>query len=209
MAACYAFSFSIYGTAYWNLQAPVSDREYRATLPQTAAMIDLASTMISEGRGLELMPREADEGAPITAYRWVAVWRMGVYYSLLTVKIQSSTVLIVALLLHRNHWGNGSQNILVCRILFSSLILHHLLVFRNLQCMKLCWILKLMHIEFLVGCFFIHLIYYLDIKVFCNCKTSIHHFIAAYLEARDWGKDQLVEILSYGIYYEVVSSLSY
>lgn len=52
------------------LQAPVSDREYRATLPQTAAMIDLASTMISEGRGLELMPREADEGAPITAYRY-------------------------------------------------------------------------------------------------------------------------------------------
>uniref|UniRef100_A0A6N2KP57 Uncharacterized protein n=1 Tax=Salix viminalis TaxID=40686 RepID=A0A6N2KP57_SALVM len=32
----------------WNVQAPVSDREYRATLPETASMIDLASTMIAE-----------------------------------------------------------------------------------------------------------------------------------------------------------------
>lgn len=55
----------------WNVQAPVSDREYRATLPETPAMIDLASSMISEGRGSELMPREADPTAPITAYRWV------------------------------------------------------------------------------------------------------------------------------------------
>ncbi|KAF5465625.1 hypothetical protein F2P56_015609 [Juglans regia] len=52
------------------LQAPVSDREYRATLPETAAMIDLASTMISEGRGSELMPRDADPTSPITAYRY-------------------------------------------------------------------------------------------------------------------------------------------
>lgn len=51
------------------IQAPVSDREYRATLPETAAMIDLASTMISEGRGLDLMPREADPASPITATR--------------------------------------------------------------------------------------------------------------------------------------------
>lgn len=34
-------------------------------------MIDLASTMISEGRGSELMPREADTTAPITALRLV------------------------------------------------------------------------------------------------------------------------------------------
>ena len=34
-------------------------------------MIDLASSMISEGRGSELMPREADPTAPITAYRYV------------------------------------------------------------------------------------------------------------------------------------------
>lgn len=55
----------------WNVQAPVSDREYRATLPETAAMIDLASTMINEGRGSELMPTEADSGSPITASRLV------------------------------------------------------------------------------------------------------------------------------------------
>ncbi|KAG0542156.1 hypothetical protein BDA96_02G078900 [Sorghum bicolor] len=52
------------------LQAPVSDREYRATLPETAEMIDLAAKMISEGRGMELMPREANPDAPITAYRY-------------------------------------------------------------------------------------------------------------------------------------------
>ncbi|XP_022973669.1 UPF0613 protein PB24D3.06c [Cucurbita maxima] len=54
------------------LQAPVSDREYRATLPETAAMIDLASTMINEGRGLDLMPREADP-SPITATRYYSL----------------------------------------------------------------------------------------------------------------------------------------
>ncbi|XP_062187645.1 UPF0613 protein PB24D3.06c-like isoform X2 [Phragmites australis] len=52
------------------LQAPVSDREYRATLPETAEMIDLAAKMISEGRGIDLMPREANPDAPITAYRY-------------------------------------------------------------------------------------------------------------------------------------------
>lgn len=51
-------------------QAPVSDREYLATLPETAAMIDLASTMISEGRASELMPREANPDSPITASRY-------------------------------------------------------------------------------------------------------------------------------------------
>lgn len=56
-----------------NVQAPVSDREYKATLPETASMIDLASTMINEGRGSELMPREANPDSPITAYRWVAL----------------------------------------------------------------------------------------------------------------------------------------
>lgn len=52
------------------LQAPVSDREYKATLPNTASMIDLASNMISEGHEQELMPREANPDAPITAYRY-------------------------------------------------------------------------------------------------------------------------------------------
>ncbi|CAF2120311.1 unnamed protein product [Brassica napus] len=52
------------------LQAPVSDREYKATLPETPAMIDLAAKMIKEGRAEELMPREADPCAPISAYRY-------------------------------------------------------------------------------------------------------------------------------------------
>ncbi|XP_073009212.1 UPF0613 protein PB24D3.06c [Typha latifolia] len=52
------------------LQAPVSDREYRATLPETAAMIDLSAKMISEGREMDLMPREANPDAPITAFRY-------------------------------------------------------------------------------------------------------------------------------------------
>ncbi|MCL7033264.1 hypothetical protein MKW94_004014 [Papaver nudicaule] len=52
------------------LQAPVSDREFRATLPETAEMIDLASTMINEGRGDELMPLRANPDAPISAYRY-------------------------------------------------------------------------------------------------------------------------------------------
>uniref|UniRef100_A0A0D9WWT3 AB hydrolase-1 domain-containing protein n=1 Tax=Leersia perrieri TaxID=77586 RepID=A0A0D9WWT3_9ORYZ len=52
------------------LQAPVSDREYRATLPETAEMIDLAAKMINEGRAMDLMPREANPDAPITAYRF-------------------------------------------------------------------------------------------------------------------------------------------
>ncbi|KAJ8451972.1 hypothetical protein Cgig2_016553 [Carnegiea gigantea] len=52
------------------LQAPVSDREFLATLPETAAMIDLASKMIGEGKGSELMPRNANPDAPITAYRY-------------------------------------------------------------------------------------------------------------------------------------------
>ena len=33
-------------------------------------MIDLAAKMIGEGRGMELMPREANPDAPITSYRW-------------------------------------------------------------------------------------------------------------------------------------------
>jgi hypothetical protein len=36
-------------------------------------MIDLAAKMISEGRGMDLMPREANPDAPITAYRLVII----------------------------------------------------------------------------------------------------------------------------------------
>ncbi|KAF2583035.1 hypothetical protein F2Q68_00000665 [Brassica cretica] len=53
-----------------SVHAPVSDREYKATLPETPAMIDLAANMIKEGRAEELMPREADPSAPISAYRY-------------------------------------------------------------------------------------------------------------------------------------------
>ncbi|ONK78126.1 uncharacterized protein A4U43_C02F14620 [Asparagus officinalis] len=62
-----AFSRAVRGAI---LQAPVSDREYRATLPETAEMIDLALNMINEGRAMDLMPRQANPDAPITAYRY-------------------------------------------------------------------------------------------------------------------------------------------
>ncbi|KAJ3669348.1 hypothetical protein LUZ60_011298 [Juncus effusus] len=55
------------------LQAPVSDREYGATQPETAEMIDLAAGLISEGKGDELMPRKATF-APITAYRYHSLY---------------------------------------------------------------------------------------------------------------------------------------
>ncbi|KAM7278580.1 hypothetical protein ACFE04_005714 [Oxalis oulophora] len=55
------------------LQAPVSDREYRATLPETPELIDLASNMRKEGKGSQFMPREADSVAPITADRYYSL----------------------------------------------------------------------------------------------------------------------------------------
>lgn len=54
------------------LQAPVSDREYRATLPETADLIDLAAKMIGEGNGSGLMPRDTNPDAPVTAYKWAS-----------------------------------------------------------------------------------------------------------------------------------------
>ncbi|KAH6816493.1 alpha/beta-Hydrolases superfamily protein, partial [Perilla frutescens var. frutescens] len=48
----------------------LSEREYLATLPETGSMIELASTMINEGRPSDLMPRKAHPDAPITAYRY-------------------------------------------------------------------------------------------------------------------------------------------
>ncbi|KAI9114846.1 hypothetical protein K1719_013859 [Acacia pycnantha] len=51
-------------------QAPVSDREYRATLPHSASMTELAAKMISEGQSSELMPRDADPNSPMTANRY-------------------------------------------------------------------------------------------------------------------------------------------
>ncbi|GAQ88441.1 Predicted hydrolases or acyltransferases (alpha/beta hydrolase superfamily) [Klebsormidium nitens] len=52
------------------LQGPVSDREYLATMPDTAKHLQLAEKMIAEGKKHALMPREASPEAPITAYRY-------------------------------------------------------------------------------------------------------------------------------------------
>jgi pimeloyl-ACP methyl ester carboxylesterase len=52
------------------LQAPVSDREFRATLPEVQPMLELAEKMVKEGKGEELMPRDASPEAPMTAYRY-------------------------------------------------------------------------------------------------------------------------------------------
>ncbi|KAG0591658.1 hypothetical protein M758_1G228600 [Ceratodon purpureus] len=52
------------------LQAPVSDREFLVTLPETQPKLELAEKMIKEGKGEELMPRDTSPEAPITAYRF-------------------------------------------------------------------------------------------------------------------------------------------
>jgi hypothetical protein len=44
------------------LQAPVSDREYLATLPETAPRLAAAALLVAAGRGGELLPL-AGEGA--------------------------------------------------------------------------------------------------------------------------------------------------
>eukprot|EP01122_Echinamoeba_exundans_P013944 TRINITY_DN6201_c0_g1_i1.p1 TRINITY_DN6201_c0_g1~~TRINITY_DN6201_c0_g1_i1.p1 ORF type:complete len:281 (+),score=37.24 TRINITY_DN6201_c0_g1_i1:29-871(+) len=58
------------------LQAPVSDREYLMTLPDTARYIALAKQMIQNGDADELMPRSAFF-LPITAYRFHALAAVG------------------------------------------------------------------------------------------------------------------------------------
>lgn len=60
------------------LQAPVSDREYKELDPATPAMLKCAEDMIAQGRALEVLPREADECAPITAARYQSLFaRLG------------------------------------------------------------------------------------------------------------------------------------
>lgn len=54
------------------LQAPVSDREFAATQPETAKWTAVARGMADEGSLDELMPRAADE-APITARRFLSL----------------------------------------------------------------------------------------------------------------------------------------
>lgn len=58
------------------LQAPVSDREFAATLPGTASGLELARAMRDRGKADELMPREADE-APVTARRYLSLYDQG------------------------------------------------------------------------------------------------------------------------------------
>jgi len=59
------------------LQAPVSDREFLATLPNTAARLKQAQHMVKEGRGTEFLPRDTD-CAPMSAERYVSLaGRMG------------------------------------------------------------------------------------------------------------------------------------
>lgn len=54
------------------LQAPVSDREYLATLPDTDGHVEHARALLAAGRPDELMPRDADT-APITARRYLSL----------------------------------------------------------------------------------------------------------------------------------------
>ncbi|KAL1543204.1 UPF0613 protein PB24D3.06c-like [Salvia divinorum] len=71
---CQDIVFYLGSNAAWSravraaiLQAPVSDREY---FQETGSMIDLASTMINQGRMSDFMPRIVHPDAPITAYRY-------------------------------------------------------------------------------------------------------------------------------------------
>ncbi|GAB4820752.1 hypothetical protein N2152v2_007798 [Parachlorella kessleri] len=56
------------------LQAPVSDREWLATQPDTAARLSKAADMIQTGQGEETCFRAHDvDGAAVTARRWQAL----------------------------------------------------------------------------------------------------------------------------------------
>lgn len=59
------------------LQASVSDREYMATLPWTAKYADVARKLIQEGKADDLLPREANPWAPITARRYNDLVNLG------------------------------------------------------------------------------------------------------------------------------------
>ncbi|GBG61760.1 hypothetical protein CBR_g23274 [Chara braunii] len=59
------------------LQAPVSDREYMATLPRTKEFLEVAEKMIAEGRKNDVMPLDANNGIPITAFRYHSLAGVG------------------------------------------------------------------------------------------------------------------------------------
>jgi hypothetical protein len=58
------------------MQAPVSDREHAMTEPNYTKYVTLAKAMIAEGKGQEMMPREAF-WAPITAQRLLDLHLVG------------------------------------------------------------------------------------------------------------------------------------
>ena len=55
------------------LQAPVSDREYFATLPATAAKLHQARELVDAGRGHDVLPRPDAHSAPVSASRWLSL----------------------------------------------------------------------------------------------------------------------------------------
>lgn len=56
------------------LQAPVSDREYLDTLPETRNRVALCKEMVKEGRGNEVAFRAWEvDGAPVSANRWLSL----------------------------------------------------------------------------------------------------------------------------------------
>lgn len=60
------------------LQAPVSDVEWLATQPDTAARLAAARRLAADGRGEEIAFRAFDvDGAPMTARRWLSLAEPG------------------------------------------------------------------------------------------------------------------------------------
>lgn len=112
-AAC---TFLNYSELSDLIQAPVSDREYRATLPETAEMIDLAATMISEGRAMDLLPREANPDAPITAYRCAK----HVNFCLISLCNNKNYGLFSCKLLHVTLEPSSSQNLSLSELLLGT-----------------------------------------------------------------------------------------
>ena len=59
------------------LQAPVSDREYFATLPDTAERLQLARDLVAEGKGQDVLPRADSGSVPVSASRWLSLAGQG------------------------------------------------------------------------------------------------------------------------------------
>ena len=55
------------------LQAPVSDREYFATLPDTQSKSDAAHALVAAGRGHDVLPRADSNSVPVSASRWLSL----------------------------------------------------------------------------------------------------------------------------------------